>query len=391
MQSDPIIPIFVTSIFFILALGVLMRRLRQPYVVVYLLAGVVLGPFVLGVIKDQAILSRLGSFGVLFLMFFIGMEVTPKRLIENWMIPIVGTILQVFVSVGVAYLAGWFFGWPLSAVVLLGFVISLSSTVVVLKLLEDWKEINTRVGQDVVGILLVQDLLIVPMMITLGFFSGKEPNARVLMLQIIGGVSIVGLSAWLIAKEQIKLSWLKFLGTDHEMQVFVALGICFGMAMLTGLLQLSSALGAFIAGMIISSAKETHWVHESLLTVRTIFIAVFFVSIGMLIDIPFIMDYWWEISILLVATYVVNTSINAVILKMLGEKWSTSLYGGSLLSQIGEFSFVLILFGFELGIIDLNSYRLMIAVISLSLLLSPLWIGITKTMTRIKESGLKRA
>lgn len=391
MHSDPAMPIFVLSIFLILVLGFIMRWLRQPHVVVYILVGILLGPSVFGVIQDQEVLARIGSFGVIFLLFFAGMEITPRRLTENWLISIIGTILQIAVSVGVVALLGSYLNWSWSRIVLLGFVISLSSTAVVLKLLDDWKEANTRVGQDVIGILLVQDILIVPMLIILGFLGGNRPTAHVITLQLIGGIGVIGLTIWLTIKDEIKLPFLKYFGGDHEMQVFASLGICFGMALLTGLTELSAALGAFLAGMVISSAKETHWVHHSLLSIRTIFIAVFFVSIGMLIKLPFLILYWRQISMLILTTFLTNSFINAGILKTLGEDWNVSLYGGSLLSQIGEFSFVVASVGYQMNIIEKMSYQLTIAVISLSLLLSPMWIALTKHITNMASIRLKKA
>ncbi len=382
MHTDPAIPVFVMAIFVILMLGIIMKRLKQPHVLAYLLVGIILGPNVLGVISDQTALTRLGSFGVVLLLFFIGMEVSPRRLAENWLISVLGTILQVIISVAAVAIIGLYLQWSLSRIVLLGFVISLSSTAVVLKLLEDWKEMGTRVGQDVLGILLVQDLIVVPMLIILGFLGGNQPSVQTLTLQAIGGTAIIALTAWLLIKDEIRLPWLKFLGSDHEMQVFTSLGICFGMALLTGLTELSAALGAFVGGMIVSSAKETHWVHQSLSSIRIIFMALFFVSIGMLINVKFIIEYWWQISALIFAAYSTNLLINAGILKAIGEQWNVSLYGGALLSQIGEFSFVIAAVGFQMNIINQVSYQMTISVISLTLLFSPLWIAMIKYITK---------
>lgn len=357
----------------------------------YLLVGLILGPNVLSVISDQTALTRLGSFGVVLLLFFIGMEVSPKRLVENWLVSIVGTILQVISSVLAVAIIGNFLDWSMARIILLGFVISLSSTAVVLKLLEDWCEIETRVGQDVLGILLVQDLIIVPMLIILGFLGGNKPGLHTLTLQAVGGAAIIGLTTWLILKEEIRLPWLKIFGTDHEMQVFASLGICFGMALLTGLADLSAALGAFVGGMIVSSARETHWVHQSLSSVRTIFMALFFVSVGMLININFIIEFWWQISALIVAAYTTNLLINAAILKTLGEEWNVSLYGGALLSQIGEFSFLIAAVGYQTHIINGTGYQMTISVISLTLLFSPLWIATIKKVSHTNNIALNKS
>lgn len=388
MHADPAITMFVGSILLILGLGILMRKLRQPHVIVYLLAGIILGPSGFGAITDQALLARLGTFGVIFLLFFIGMEVSPGRLVKNWFISVTGTILQVIMSIGLVFCLGHFLDWSIARIVLLGFVISLSSTAVVLKLLTDWNEIDTRTGQNVLGILLVQDILVAPMLICLSFLGGHHPTLHSLILQIVGGIFLVGIVTWLVIKETIHLPWLKIFGSDHEMQFFLALGICFTMAMLTGYAELSSALGAFVAGMIVSSAKETHWVHHSLLSMRTVFIAIFFVSIGMLIDISFITQYWWQITLIVLAAFGTNMLLNAAILKALGESWDVSLYAGALLSQIGEFSFVVASIGFQGNIINGKAYQMTITIIALTLMLSPLWIMTTRKLTHIDNQLL---
>ncbi len=391
MHADPMIPIFVSAIFVIVLIGIILKKLKQSHVVAYLLTGFLLGPYMLGFIQDQQALSRIGSFGVIFLLFFIGMEISPKRLIENWFVSVIGTFLQIASSVLIVSLLGIYLEWSIARIVLLGFVISLSSTAVVIKLLEDSNEMNTRVGQDVLGILLVQDVLIVPMLIILSFLGGHQPSSLELILQTVGGIAIISLVAFIVIKDKFHIPWFKHLKNDHELEVFAALGQCFGVAMFTGFMGLSAALGAFVGGMVVGSAKETHWVQEKLLSIRTIFIALFFVSVGMLIDLTFITNKIWQILFLVTMALLTNTIINAVILKVLGESWQVSLYGGSLLSQIGEFSFVVASVGYRTGIILYPAYEMTIAVIALTLFLSPLWIMFIRSITDITERRLKKA
>ncbi len=378
MHDDPSAPIFVAILLAILVLGHLMSRIKQPAVVAYLLVGVVLGPSVLGVVHDQQSLSRLGDIGVILLLFFVGMEVSPKQLVSNWLIAVIGTLLQVGFSVMTTLVLGWLFSWSLALRILLGFVISLSSTSVVLKLLQDWKEIDTRVGQNILGILLVQDLLIIPMMIVLNLFNGSKPSTQLISLQVFGGIVVLAAAIWITIKEKIELPFLKQLVQDSEGSVFVALSICFGLSMVTSLLGLSTALGAFLAGLVVGSTKETQWAHNSLLPLKTIFVALFFVSVGMLVDLSYIWHFFWQISFLVIAAFITNTLINAVILKVLGENWSVSVYQGSLLSQIGEFAFVIAAIGMSSSIINDQAYKMIITTIALTILFSPLWIMLIK-------------
>ena len=237
---------------------------------------------------------------------------------------------------------------------------------------------NTPTGQDVLLILVTQDLAVVPMMILLGLLDGEAPDGTIMLLQLVGGSIFLGLAIWIVRGGEIRLPFADRLRRDHELQVFAALLICFGFATLSGAFQLSAALGAFVAGMFVSAARETDWVREKLEPFRTVFMAFFFVSIGMLIDVDFIIQHFASLVALMVAVILTNTVINAGILRVLGRSRRESLYAGALLSQIGEFSFVLAAIGFQAGIITNIGYQYTIAIIALSLLVSTSWIALVR-------------
>ena len=276
--------------------------------------------------------------GVALLLFFIGMEVSPRKLIDNWKVAVIGTLLQIIISVGCVLPLGLYLQWPVERTVLIGFVISLSSTAVVLKLLQDWKEFDSRVGQNVLVILLAQDLAIIPMLMILAGMGEQQADAGNIWLQIVGTIVIVTIVGYIAVKETIRLPLSKLLRNDHEIQIFAALTICLGLSLLTGLAGLSTALGAFEAGMLIGAARETQWVHHSLEPFRVIFVALFFASIGMLVDLKFIIEHGAQIAALVFLVILTNTVINGAILRALGENWRDSLYAGTMLSQIGEYS-----------------------------------------------------
>jgi CPA2 family monovalent cation:H+ antiporter-2 len=374
MHVDAALGLLVAIVFAIVLVAIALRAIGQPQIVGYLLAGVAIGPSGLGLLTDADTISRVGSFGLIILLFFVGMEASPKRLMGRWHVAVAGVLLQIVASIGAASLVGVVYSWDWPHIVLIGFVISVSSTAVVLKLLEDWRETDTQTGQNVLVILLAQDLALVPMLIGVTLMSGQGGDAATLTMQLVGAVLLVGLTAWVVRQERIHLPFAKYLRADHELQVFAALLLCFGLALASGVLRLSAMLGAFVAGIVVSSARETDWVHRSLEPFRVVFVAVFFVSVGMLIDLAFVADNVLEIAPLVAAIVGINTAINAVILKVLGSSLRRSLYGGALLSQIGEFSFVLVSVGVATGVIAEHDYRFMISVIAISLLLSPPWI-----------------
>ena len=385
MHLDPVLPYAVGALLAILILGLLLRSLRQPHVVGYLIAGVILGPHGIALVQDEVTLGRLGAIGVVLLLFFIGMEASPRKLIENWKVAVLGTLLQIFISIGCVWPLGLILDWPIERIVLIGFVISLSSTAVVLKLLQDWKEFDTQVGQNVLVILLAQDLAVIPMLIILAMFGDADAEHGNIYLQAGGAVLIAVIVGYIAIKNTIHLPLGRILGEDLDMHVFAALAICLGLSLLTGLAGLSTALGAFVAGMLIGAAKETRWVHHSLEPFRVLFVALFFVSIGMLVDLGFMQSHWYQVGALIVLVLITNTFINAVILRMLGDNWRDSIYAGTLLSQIGEFSFLLAAVGIQAHIISDYGYQMTVAVISMSLLLSPAWIMLVKHVLKIEQ------
>lgn len=380
MYLDPaMLPLVIGGVVIVL-IGLIMRWLKQPHVLGYLLAGVVLGPHGLAVYSNPELAARLGAAGVVLLLFFVGMEVSPRQLVANWRINLLGTALQIAISVGAVWLVGEIFDWPAARRVLLGFVISMSSTAVVMKLLSDWNELDTRTGRDVLGITLAQDLAVIPMLLVLSSLSGTPVETGTLVIQGVGMLAIIGVLAWLALAPNIHLPLGKWLGADHELQVFVALTACFATAALTALIGLSTAMGAFVAGMLIGAAKETQWVRRSLQPFQVVFVAVFFTSVGLLVDLEFLRAHWLEVLLVVIAVFLTNTLINALTLRMFGDSWRSAIYGGSMLANIGEFSFVLAAVALHASIITGYSHQMTIIVIASTLILSPAWIMLARKL-----------
>jgi CPA2 family monovalent cation:H+ antiporter-2 len=375
---DPALPMVVLFALIVLGLGLLMKLLKQPSIVAYIVAGVLLGPHMLGLMTDLALIARLGEFGVVMLLFFIGMEVVPEKLISSWKISILGTLFQILMSIALMAVVGYFFSWSLSRILLVGFVISLSSTAVVLNLFTQTKELETTTGQTVLGILLTQDLAIIGMIISLSFFSPDPISSTQIISQVVGAFLMIGLAFFIVKNKQIQIPWAKWVRDDHELQVFAALVSCFGLALISSLFSLSTALGAFLGGMLIGRARETQWVHHSLESFRVVFVALFFVSLGLMVNIEFIKTNIITVTLVVLSILVSNLLINAIILKIMKRSWKESFYAGSVLSPIGEFSFILAAIGYQINALTEYGYNLIIAVIVISLLFSPLLIGIAR-------------
>ncbi len=381
MHSDPILLQLLLASGLLLIVGSIMRFFGQPHVVAYLICGIALGPHGLDLIGDPELFSQLGDIGVMLLLFFVGMKVHPRKLLAQWNRTIFITVAQILLSVALVGVIGAVLDWPIARVLLLGFVISLSSTAVVLSHLEDRGETDSKLGRDVIGILLAQDLAIVPMLISISLLGGESPESSEFLRQMSGLVAIILFMAWLTGANRIRLPLGARLHQDHEVQVFAALLFFLGFANIAMFFHLSAALGAFMAGMLIGVARETRWVGDRLDSFRTLFVALFFVSVGSLVDLAFVAENRLLVLSLLLGVLVTNGAINALAFRLLGEPWGHSIVGGAMLAQIGEFSFLLVAAGMASGAIGPFTYKLTILLIALSLLLSPAMIALARVLT----------
>jgi len=376
MHMDPMLPRLVAALVVIVTLALLLRRSGAPTLVVYLLAGVALGPDVLAVLDDRDMLNRIGEFGVLMLLFFVGMEMSLPRLLKGWRVAVFGTALQIGISVGATVFAGSMLGWPPGRSVLLGFVISLSSTAVGVRLLQDRSELDTPVGQDVLGVLLAQDLALVPMLMAIAALSGEEVPAARLVIQALVGIAAVVLLVRARANPAPFQTWIDRVTAEKELRPFAALLFCLGLALITAAAGLSTASGAFLAGLLLSVVDRTHWAHESLNGVYVILLAVFFAAVGSLLDLAFLREYLGSVLGLTIAAFLINSVVNTLTLRWLGRTWPHALKGGAYLSQIGEMSFVLAAVGLSAGLIGDFAHRMTISVIACTLVLSTSWIAL---------------
>lgn len=369
----------------IVIIGLILRKFGQPYIIAYILSGVVLGPHGLGMVQDISFAQRLGDIGLIILMFFIGMEISLPDFVKRWRIAFFGTGMQVVFSLILTFTLGYFLGWPINRMILLGFIISISSSAVVIKLIETLKDPKATVNQNVISILLTQDVLIVPMIIVITILSGDTLNTHEITMQLIGGALIIGALVFLFKKKQIRLPFEETLKNDHELQIFGALLACFGLALVTSLFELSASLGALISGMFIHASKSTKWLHDSLHSFRVVLVSVFFVSVGMLIDVDFLIENAAIVTLVVLAAYLSNHGINTIALKSLGSDWREAAFGGALLAQIGEFSFVLASVGLSHDIITNFTYQLTIIVIAITIFISPFWIAMTRRLVHFTE------
>jgi CPA2 family monovalent cation:H+ antiporter-2 len=383
VHLDPVMLVITIVLFCSILIAYVSARLRQPIVVAYILTGVVLGPSGLAVIEDHELVTRIGEIGVVMLLFFVGMEVSIPRLMEGWRVAFVGTNIQIMISVAVCVgLVVWLgMEWQLG--ILFGFIISLSSTAVVLKMLQDSSELDLPMGQNALGILLVQDMAIIPMMVILGLIGSASISVPEISIQVLGGIAIVAFVLWLMRSGRFHIPDVLIENADQSMML--SLLLCLGSASLTAWLGLSPGLGAFLAGVLLASSDRAEWVHEHLGPVHVIFMAMFFLSIGMLVDFTYFLEHMKIVLGVTILVFLFNAGTNVFVLRSLGENWETSLLTAGLLSQIGEFSFLLAAVGLHAGLMNESLHSMTVLVIALTLMLSPLWHSMIKRFARVHD------
>lgn len=372
---DPVFPIIMKILLITIGVSIVVRRIRQPTPIAYIIAGVLLGPSMMGSYEDVSIIGRLGSFGIIFLLFFVGQEISVKQITSNWKLAVLGTFAQIVVSVFVIYIIGLFLDWNWQRALLVGFAISLSSTAMAINLLEEKKQLDSLIGRDIVTFLVSQDLAIVPMLIILGLIvPADDPSARIRPLwQLAGGGILV--SVVLLARSKLRFfnTIMEFTKGDKELQFFVPIFFCLLFSFITGYFEISTALGAFVAGLVIPSIGHKDWFHHSIEPFKVLFVGLFFISIGMLVDLDFLYRNLGTVTWVAMASFAINTAINSVMFRYFGRSWSESIFAGALLGQIGEFGFVLASIGFQSSIIDEYAYKLIMVVTAITLFLTPIW------------------
>ena len=371
-----------------LAGGLLMERFRQPALVGYIAAGVVLGPSAMALVQDRGEIDVLAEMGVLMLLFIIGMELSLRSFRRIWRLAVAVTLFQITASTGVMLLLSLAFGWPPSVAILFGFVVALSSTAVAIKVLESIGELRTRAGRIAVGVLIAQDLAVVPMMLGVSAMAGDTFDWLAVPKIVFSMAFLVGLIMYLSRGVKVTLPFGRFVAAHADLKPLAALAFCFGAAALSGLLGLSAAYGAFIAGLVIGNSTERQVMIEATQPIQSILMMIFFLSIGLLIDLGYIWDNLGTVLLLLFLVAVFKTALNVGLLVLLGQPWHHAFLAGIMIAQIGEFSFLLSVVGVESGVISRDESRLVIAVTVMSLAMSPLWVFTGRRLRILAEHGV---
>jgi CPA2 family monovalent cation:H+ antiporter-2 len=377
--------------------GLLAQRLKLPLIAGYLLAGIVIGPFTPGYVADLGLAGELAELGVILLMFGVGLHFSPRDLMAVKSIAVPGAVGQIAVATSFGTLVGWLLGWNLGAGLIFGLALSVASTVVLLRALQDRDLVQTDKGRVAVGWLIVEDLVMVLSLVLIpplagllggtamlvgedaeivaevGSGIGIGPIAATVLITLVKAAAFVAL---MLVIGRRFIPWiLHFVSHTRSRELFrlavlaIALGVAYGATHFFGV---SFALGAFFAGMVMSSSTLSSQAMRETLPLRDAFAVLFFVSVGMLFNPEVILTA----PLALIATVAIIVGVKAVaayyIVRAFGRDRDMGLTIAASLAQIGEFSFILITMGVKLDIVATEARDLVVAGAMISILANPL-------------------
>jgi len=370
-----------------LIFGLGMTRLKQPPILGYIIAGLILGPSGLAYVESRDQVSILAEMGVLLLLFVIGIELNLRTFKKVWLVTSLATLFQIVICTGVTWAISYFLGWGSGLPVLLGFITAISSTAVAVKMLDTIGETNSEIGQISIGILIAQDFAIVPMILILRNYHADLSILGLFSKLLLAVGIIAGLIYYLSQKQRVRIGFLADVIRQKDLLPLVSLVFCFAAAALSGVIGLSAAYGAFLAGLTIGNTHERSAVLDTVKPIQSTLIMVFFLSIGILMDVGFIYLHLGTFILLLLLITVGKTAINILILRFLQIPWSEAFLVGVVLAQIGEFAFLMASIGHEAKIIDEFGEKLILSLTALSLLFSPIWMTLARHLKNITDDS----
>ncbi len=362
-----------------LAIGVLFLcyRLRLATIVGLMVTGVLVGPNGFGLISATHEVEILAEIGVILLLFTIGIEFSLENLLRIKRYVIFGGAFQVLFTVLISFLISKQIGLSPGQSTFIGFLVSLSSTAIVLRLLQQRAEVESPHGQMALAILIFQDIIVIPMMLLTPFLAGVTGQALASIIYLIlKGVLLILFvligAKWIVPQ----VLFLIVRTRSSELFMLSILVMCFAVAFLTHSLGLSLALGAFLAGLIISETEFSHETLGNIIPFRDVFTSLFFISIGMLLDVNFLVLHPGQIILIALAVMILKSTLVGLIIMLLGYPMRTGILTGLALCQVGEFSFILFMRGAEFGLLETQFYQFFLSVSVITMGITPFAISL---------------
>lgn len=367
---------------------VLLHRLHLPPIIGFLFTGVLCGPYGLKLIGAVHEVEILAEIGVILLLFTVGIEFSLDQIVRLRKFVLAGGILQLALTIPAIFLLAWSLGIRPSTAIFLGMLVTLSSTAILIRLLGDRAEIDTPHGRAAMGILIFQDLCVVPMVLLIPFLAGRAGGWSSVVVIVLKAVLFV--AATVMASRYLVPWILRQVVHTRQREVFLltVIFLCLGTAGAAAALGLSLALGAFIAGLVVSESEYSHQALGQILPLRDAFNSLFFVSVGMLFDARSMLATPLLITGSLIVIVLIKSLITASVTIALGYPLRIGVVTGLALAQVGEFSFVLAKQGIDFGLIDPKLNQLFLATAVVTMALTPGFLAIAPKIAKVLELRL---
>jgi len=402
LHTPPIVSTIAIGLVLAFGFGVIANRLKLPTLIGYLVAGIAIGPFTPGYVADQNIANQLAEIGVILLMFGVGLHFSLKDLLSVRAIAVPGALAQGLVATPLGMAVGWALGWSLGAGVIFGVALSVASTVVLLRVLQERRLIETERGRITVGWLIVQDIAMVLVLVLVpglaALFHGVEtaPGAAEIArsVAVVLGKFAVFLAVMLVVGKKLIPAILHYVAHTGSRELFrlavlaIALGVAYAAAELFGI---SLALGAFFAGMMLSESQLSQQAATESLPLRDAFAVLFFVSVGMLFGPAIVVKAPLALLATVLIILVGKSAVAYAVMRLYGHSRSAAFMVTASLAQIGEFSFILANRSLQLGLLPVEGRDLILGGAIITILLNPLLFAVLDVYAARREKALAEA
>lgn len=370
---------------------VVFHQLKQPVVLGYIIAGVIIGPHTppFALIQDEHTIRTLSELGVVFLLFALGLEFSVRKLASVGVTAFIAAVTEIAAMLWIGYGVGQWFGWSRMDSIFLGAILSISSTTIIVKALDELKLKNERFAHLIFGILIIEDILAIAMIALLSAIATTGQVDAPAVFGTLGKLSlfmVVALVLGILIVPRLLAYVARF--QSSEMLLITVLGLCFGFCLLVVKLDYSIALGAFVIGAVMAESRQLKVIERLTEPLKDMFSAIFFVSIGLLLDLGVLFKYAGPIAMITVAVVVGKVLACGAGAFISGNDGKTSLKVGMGLAQIGEFSFIIASLGLTLKVTSDFLYPIAVAVSAITTLLTPYLIRASDPLARKAASGL---
>ncbi|KKR32254.1 MAG: Kef-type K+ transport system membrane subunit [Candidatus Gottesmanbacteria bacterium GW2011_GWC2_39_8] len=375
MEQIPLLFDLIILLAISVPVSIFFHYLKLPPIIGFLITGVIIGPYGGKLIKEIQSVEMLAQIGIVLLMFAIGLEFSIAKMMKAKKFWLLGGGLQVLLTSGLVFIPLFLLDYPLPNALLIGFIVTLSSTAIILKLYTDYGMTDSPQGNLSIGILLFQDLAVIPMILSVHLLAGKSSTSPYIIFKTLFtallSVSIIFLLSYFIVphflRQVVKLN-------NREVFTLTIFLLCLGTAWLTSSFGLSLALGAFVAGLVISESEYSHQIITEILPFKNVFNSIFFISIGMLFNLNFFLRNFLSIIGLSSIIIILKVSVLFFVTLLLGSQLRIALMVGFGLFQIGEFSFILLNEGKVLNLFSFETYQSLLSATFFTMLLTPFFV-----------------